>query len=116
MLTHFNYSVDQVVNFTDDDGMSSLHQAISGGNVPVRRRPIDQTQNTCCHVQVAKLLLERGCRIFNTDLRAESPFHLACAQGSLPMIETIWNHCQECTKMLLKAKDPTGQTALHKLV
>ncbi|XP_065826130.1 transient receptor potential cation channel subfamily A member 1-like isoform X2 [Oscarella lobularis] len=97
VLTHFNYSVDQVVNFTDDDGMSSLHQAISGGNVPV-----------------AKLLLERGCRIFNTDLRAESPFHLACAQGSLPMIETIWNHCQECTKMLLKAKDPTGQTALHK--
>ncbi|XP_065826122.1 transient receptor potential cation channel subfamily A member 1-like isoform X2 [Oscarella lobularis] len=97
VVTHFHYPADQVVNFTDDDGMSSLHQAISGGNVPV-----------------AKLLLERGCRVFNTDSRAESPFHLACAQGSVPMIETILNHCKECIRSLLDAKDPTGQTALHK--
>ncbi|XP_065826126.1 transient receptor potential cation channel subfamily A member 1-like isoform X2 [Oscarella lobularis] len=96
-VTRFNYPLDNVVNFTDDDGMSGLHQAISGGNIPV-----------------AKLLLERGCRLFNTDSRAESPFHLACSQGSVPMIETILNHCKDATEKLLEAKDPTGQTPLHK--
>jgi ankyrin repeat protein len=91
------YPPDLVVNFRDDDGMTALHHAVSGGNV-----------------EVAELLLERGCKLLDKQSNADSAFHLACSQGSLDMVKVIIDNCGLPVEEVVNAEDSTGQTALHK--
>jgi ankyrin repeat protein len=91
------YAPDLVVNFRDDDGMTALHHAVSGANV-----------------EVAKLLLERGCKLLDKQSNADSAFHLACCQGSLDMVKAIIDNCGLPTEEVLSEQDSTGQTPLHK--
>eukprot|EP00118_Oscarella_pearsei_P020982 m.233078 g.233078 ORF g.233078 m.233078 type:complete len:897 (+) comp40084_c0_seq19:912-3602(+) len=85
------------VNFANKDGMSSLHQAVSGGNI-----------------EVVKLLLQRGCRLFLPEAEVESPFHLACSHGCVSMIQAILENCMVTVQTVLDSKDPNGQTPLHR--
>eukprot|EP00118_Oscarella_pearsei_P014984 m.131924 g.131924 ORF g.131924 m.131924 type:complete len:101 (+) comp38055_c0_seq1:120-422(+) len=63
---------------------------------------------------VVQQLLERGCNLFNPDSKVESPFHPACSQGSVPLIQAILQHCKVSIQIVLDYKDPSGQTPLHK--
>ncbi|XP_062510650.1 transient receptor potential cation channel subfamily A member 1-like [Corticium candelabrum] len=91
------YPRELVVNFKDADGMTALHHAVSGGNV-----------------EVAKLLLECGCKLLDEESSSESAFHLACSQGSLEMAKVIIENCSLPSHDVLSSQDPSGQTPLHK--
>lgn len=80
------------VNQATANGSTALHFAVSKG-----------------HVDVARLLLERGASARVKDGKGQYPLHRAASIGLVPLVQLL----VESGKLNVNAKDRFGWTALH---
>ena len=70
------------------------------------------------HVEVVRLLVDRGCAISGTNENGTTPLHIACMRNGLPIVACESKHVAIATLLLdggcaMASKNMQGQTPLH---
>ena len=96
MITHavqHGYPIEGVLKFLDEENSTPLHAAIDAG-----------------HLNVVKVLLEFGALPVCQNGDQIPPFHLACYQGRLEIVQAMVDHCGQ---EIINVPSQNGQTPLH---
>lgn len=86
----------QLVNATDEEGMSALHLA-------------------CTHAKdssIVEMILQYGGKSDVPDMAGRLPLHYAAISGTIEIVRCLFDKCQS-NEQLVNAADGEGKTSLH---